>query len=120
VFLWFVGGAFLPAYVSGLVRDQSVFSQGNPPSWWTAYEVWNPVPTDATHLFLEQFLHRLHPILSNLALSDQAVQQQVHVLEGQMPDLAAFAGAHIVLVGVGLILVAAAASTFRRFRGQIV
>ncbi len=120
VFAWFAGGLFLPAYLFGQVRDLSAFHQGNPPAWWTAYENWTPINTDAGHLFLEHFLQRLNAIVANGALSDRAIQQQAQALTQQMPDLASFVWPHLVGVAVCLIIVVGASLTFRRFRNVTV
>jgi hypothetical protein len=119
VFAWFAGGLLLPAYLFAQLRDLSAFSQGNPPAWWTAYQNWSPINTDAGHLFEEQFLRRLNAIVENISLSDQAVQQQTHALTQQMPDLASFVWPHLVGIAVCLVLVWGASRSFRRFRNVI-
>jgi ABC-type transport system involved in multi-copper enzyme maturation permease subunit len=116
VFAWFAGGLFLPAFVFNLVRDLTAFNQGNPPAWWTTYENWNPINTDAGHLFLEHFLQRLYAIVDNPTLSNQAIQLHVHALEQQMPDLTAFVWPHLAGAAICLLLVFGASLTFRRFR----
>jgi hypothetical protein len=119
VFAWFAGGLFLPAYLYGQVRDLSAFRKGNPPAWWTAYQNWSPINTDAGHLFLEHFLQRLNAIVDNATLSDQAVQQQANALTQQMPDLASFVWPHLVGIAVCLVIVVGASLTFRRFRNVV-
>lgn len=119
VFAWFMVGLILQAYTFDQVRNILAFAQGNPPAWWLAYQTWQPTNTDAGHLFEEQFLRHLHAILNNATLSNAAVQRQVEALKGQMPDLASFTLAHLVLVVVGLAVVAAVALSFRRFRNVV-
>jgi hypothetical protein len=119
VFAWFLLGVFMQAYLFEQVRDIAGFARGNPPAWWTAYETWQPTNTDAGHLFMEQFLRRLYSILDNASLSNQAVQQQAHALQQQMPDLASFTGAHLILVALGLAIVFGASLSFRRFRNVL-
>jgi hypothetical protein len=119
VFAWFTGGLFLPAFFFDQVRNLTAFNQGNPPAWWTAYENWNPINTDAGHLFFEHFLQRLYTFVDNVHLSNQAVQQQAHVLEQQMPDLASFVWPHLVGIVACLALVLGASLTFHRFRNVI-
>lgn len=116
VFIWLVLGLFLPAYTFDQVRDLQAFAHGNPPAWWTAYETWQPATTDAGHLFNEQYLQRLYAILNNPSLSDSAVQQQIHALNQQMPDLASFTGAHLILIAISLAILFGASLAFRRFR----
>jgi hypothetical protein len=43
----------------------------------------------------------------------------VHALEGQMPDLASFAWAHLILVAIGVAAVTGASFAFRRFRNEL-
>jgi hypothetical protein len=119
VFAWFAGGLFLPAYLFAQVRNLTAFSQGNPPAWWTAYQSWTPITSDAGHLFMEQLLRRLYAIVRNAALSDQAVQQQTHALSQQMPDLTPFLWPHLVGAAVCLVLVWGASLTFQRFRNIV-
>jgi hypothetical protein len=116
---WLAGAIFLPAYFFDQVRDLTGFNQGNPPAWWTAYENWNPINTDAGHLFFEHFLRRLYDIVDNVNLSNQAVQAQAHALELQMPDLSSFVWPHVVGIAVCLALVGLASLTFRRFRHNL-
>jgi hypothetical protein len=120
VVAWFMIGLVLQAYTYDLVRDATGFAQGNPPAWWTAYETWQPTSTDAGHLFTEQFLQRLYPIVNNGTLSGQAIQQRVDALKAQLPDVGSFAVAHLVWIVVGVAAVAGASISFRRFREALV
>jgi ABC-type transport system involved in multi-copper enzyme maturation permease subunit len=116
VLAWFVSGTLLPGYLFDQVRHVPAFVRGNPPVWWTAYETWEPTNIPAGALFMRQFVRHLSSIVDNVALSNQAVQQQAHALERQMPDLAPLAGPHLIWVAVGLAAVVAASLSFRRFR----
>jgi hypothetical protein len=119
VFAWFAIGLVLQAFTYDQVRYDAGFERGIVPAWWTAYETWQPTNTDSGHLFAEQFYHRLDAIVANPSLSNRAIEQQVSALKAQMPDLGSYAFAHLVWVAVGLVVVAAASLTFRRFRNVL-
>jgi hypothetical protein len=116
VFVWFLFGTVLPAFFYDQVRYAPTFLQGQQPSWWTAYETWEPTGIAAGQLFLHQFVQRLYAIVSDPTLSGQAVQSQTHTLESQAPDLSSYIGPHLIWVVVSLAAVIGASLAFRRFR----
>jgi ABC-type transport system involved in multi-copper enzyme maturation permease subunit len=119
VLAWVAGSLVLPAYLYHQVRYGTDFARGNPPAWWIAYSSFDPTGSSAGNLFLRQFFHDLYGILDNGRLSNLAVQYQVRLLEGQMPNLASFVAAHVVLVVAGAAIVGVASLSFRRFRNVL-
>jgi ABC-type transport system involved in multi-copper enzyme maturation permease subunit len=120
VLCWFLAGEYLPSYLAQRAAEAPGFAAGQIPAWFTAYQAWDPTTVAGGQgIVLGQFQRLISPIVGNAGLSDQAVLQQVGVVELRMPDLGPLAGSHLVWAAVGLAAVALAAAAFRRFRNVI-
>lgn len=120
VLCWFLAGEFLPAYMFERASDTPGFSFDHLPVWYTAYLTWDPTFAGSGRiLVMGQFQGIVSAIVSNFALSEQEVLQQVRQVELRMPNLSSFVAPHLVWVAGGLACVLVASLLFRRFRGAI-
>jgi ABC-type transport system involved in multi-copper enzyme maturation permease subunit len=117
VLCWFLVSNLLPAYMQDRASRSPGFDPGHLPAWYTAYLTWDPSFVGSGNvLVIGQFQGLISSIVSNFALSEQAVLQQVRQVELRMPDLSSFVAPHLVWAAVGLMCVVVAALMFGRFR----
>jgi ABC-type transport system involved in multi-copper enzyme maturation permease subunit len=117
LFGWFLCGVLLPDYLTQLAQQTPGFAQGYPPTWYVTYTIWDPSGiVGQQSVGLQGFYAQLFPLLGNALLSDQTILERVLVLERQLPDLTPLIGSHLAWVALGVVAVAVAAATFRRFQ----
>jgi ABC-type transport system involved in multi-copper enzyme maturation permease subunit len=106
-------GVLLVWFIAALVIPPSGGGPNNPapppPAWYMAWD-----PTSAA---------TAQGMLRGYAMTPQASQSQFqHLLlsvENSLPSISAWLGPHLILAGLSLLLVVAAAFTFQRFRGAV-
>jgi ABC-type transport system involved in multi-copper enzyme maturation permease subunit len=120
VLCWFLCGNVLPAYMLERASETPGFDPGHVPAWYVAYLTWDPsLVGSGRGLVVGQFQGLISSIVSNFALSEQEVLQQVRQVELRMPDLSSLVAPHLVWGAAGMACVVVAALMFRRFRGAV-
>jgi hypothetical protein len=103
---WFIGVVVLPASLDSLPSNAS------PPSW---YINWDPTSAATARGMLRGY----ETAFQNNPASRSQFQHVLLTLENSLPNISAWLAPHLILAGVSLLLVAAAALTFQRFRGAL-
>jgi ABC-type transport system involved in multi-copper enzyme maturation permease subunit len=106
---WFIAVVILPTAQSTLPTKYSL------PTW---YINWDPTSAATARYML---LDHYQPTFEHLSLPSTEAQFQHALLtiENSLPDISAWLVPHLFLAALGLVLVAVAAFTFRRFRGAL-
>jgi ABC-type transport system involved in multi-copper enzyme maturation permease subunit len=103
---WFVGVLILPA-IAGLSSHQS-----SPPTWYIA---WDPTSAATSFGTAPQYFSAVDSLIGSSTSTAQA-QQMFIAIENRAPDVSSWLAPHLIEAGLSLLLVAAAAFAFRRFR----
>ena len=98
---WFVGSLILP----------SGFNNTTPPAW---YVNWDPTSAVTALGILPQYSLNFHSLVDT-ATSAAQIQNALLTAENALPNIGGWFAPHLILAGLGLLLVVPAAFAFRRF-----
>ncbi len=98
----------LLAWIIGAIVIPIGMREGNPPGWYVTWD-----PTGAVTALGMQHQYVFSNISANISSNDQ-FQQALLAFENAMPQIGNWLAAHLLLAGVGLLLVLVAALAFKR------
>lgn len=98
----------LLAWIIGAIVIPIGMRDGNPPGWYVTWD-----PTGAVTALGMQHQYVFSDISANISSNDQ-FQQALLAFENAMPQIGNWLAAHLLLAGVGLLLVLVAALAFKR------
>jgi ABC-type transport system involved in multi-copper enzyme maturation permease subunit len=98
----------LLAWIIGAIVIPIGMRDGNPPGWYVTWD-----PTGAVTALGMQHQYVFSDISANISSNDQ-FQQALLTFENAMPQIGNWLAAHLLLAGVGLLLVLVAALAFKR------